>query len=68
MCCQNAALSLALAKVLRALWTYPKLQGLVTQECTSVLDFRLIRLLLLSTYLLERHRGDVKHPFHLATG
>lgn len=64
----NAALSLALAKVLRAAWTYPILQGFVTHEGASVLDFRLIGLLLLSTYLLERHRSDVKNPFHLATG
>jgi hypothetical protein len=64
----NAALSLALAKVLRAAWTYPILQGLVPHEGASVLDFRLVGLLFLSTYLLERHRSDVKNPFHLATG
>ena len=44
------------------------MQGLITHEGASVLDFRLIGLLLVSIYLLERHRGNVKDPFHLATG
>lgn len=58
----NAALSLALAKVLlvRAAQAYPIFQGLITHEDASVLDFRLIGLVLLGIYPLdsERHRSN----------
>jgi hypothetical protein len=63
----NAAFSLAKVSLVRAAQTYPILQGFITHEGASVLDFRLIGLLLLGTYLPERHGSNVKDPFHLAT-
>ena len=52
---------------LRVVWTYPILQRLVAHKSASLLDFRVVPLLLLRADLLKRFRGDVKYPFHLAT-